>query len=243
MVAKSYQNLEIVGDVYTLSGRQYVNVKTKSGTTKSVRWYTSNEYAKMYSAEKPAAAGTPDPFSKSQKEALGFTHGYITIFKGDTYSAIEWFRKSLARYARWWGWYIISTYDVPNTLPTGIEAVRLPWELVGLDNGVLKPEAAIKEAVDSILYADTTSEYVGSIGERLELFLTVDKVIDLEGNYGSSSMFIMHDDDGNCFTWTTSAKNWSVGSEHHIKGTVKEFRKFRNQCQTVLSRCLEQKTV
>ena len=38
-VAKSYQELEIVGDVFVSSGRQYVNVKLKSGKLKTVRWY------------------------------------------------------------------------------------------------------------------------------------------------------------------------------------------------------------
>ena len=48
MVAKSYQDLETVGDVFISSGKQYVNVKLKSGKIKSVRYYTEAEYYKMY---------------------------------------------------------------------------------------------------------------------------------------------------------------------------------------------------
>ena len=135
-VAKSYQSLEIVGDVFVSSGRQYVNVKTKSGALKTVRWYSDSEYRKMYH-EAVAVDRSADPYYKPQKEVLGFTKGYITIFKGDTYAEIDWFRASIARYARWWGWYIISTEEVPADLPAGIEAIRLPWESVGQDSGEL----------------------------------------------------------------------------------------------------------
>ena len=239
-VAKSYQELEIIGDVFVSSGRQYVNVKLKSGKLKTVRWYSDSEYRKMY-PEVVAVARSADPFSKSQKEVLGFTKGYITIFKGDTYAEIDWFRASIARYTRWWGWYIISTEEVPADLPEGITPIQLSWELVGQEDGNLKPEHLVKEAVESIIYDESESEYVGSIGERLELFLTVEKVIELDGSYGRSTMHIMRDDCGNLFVWTTASKSWSAGTEHHIKGTVKDHRKYKNECQTVLTRCLEVK--
>ena len=239
-VAKSYQDLEIVGDVFASSGRQYVNVKLKSGKLKTVRWYSDAEYRKMY-PEAVAADRSTDPHYKPQKEVLGFTKGYITIFKGDTYSEIEWFRASIARYARFWGWYIISTEEVPADLPEGITPIQLPWGLVGQEDGNLKPEHLIKEAVESILYDESESEYVGSIGDRLKLFLTVERTIDLDGAYGHSTMHIMRDDCGNLFVWITASKSWSAGTEHHIKGTVKDHRKYKNECQTVLTRCLEVK--
>lgn len=240
MVAKSYQSLEIVGDVFVSSGRQYVNVKMKSGKLKTVRWYSDAEYRKMY-PEAPAVDHSADPYYKPQKEILGFTKGYITIFKGDTYAEIDWFRLSIARYARHWGWYIISTEEVPADLPNGITPIQLPWELVGQEDENLKPEHLVKEAVEALIYDESESEYVGSIGERLELFLTVEKVVELDNNYGRSTMHIFKDDCGNSYVWTTASKSWAVGSEHHIRGTVKDHRKYRNQCQTILTRCLEVK--
>ena len=239
-VAKSYQSLEIIGDAFVSSGRQYVNIKLKSGKLKTVRWYSDSEYRKMY-PEAPAVDRSADPYYKPQKEVLGFTKGYITIFKGDTYAEIDWFRASIARYARWWGWYIISTEEIPADLPAGIEAIRLPWESVGQDSGELKPESLIKEAVEALIYDSSDSEYQGTLGERLDLYLTVERAIELDGAYGRSTMHIMRDDCGNLFVWTTGAKSWSAGTEHHIKGTVKDHRKYRNECQTVLTRCVEVK--
>ncbi len=238
-VAKSYAELEIIGDVFVSSGRQYVNVKLKSGKTKTVRWYSEKEYVKMY----PDAVVLPADSSiyKPQKESLGFTNGYITIFKGDTYAEIDWFRASIARYARWWGWYIISTEEVPADLPDGITPIRLSWELVGQDSGELKPENIIKEAVEALIYDASDSEFQGSIGERLDLFLTVERVIELDNNYGRSQMHLMRDDSGNLYVWTTASKSWVVGTEHHIRGTVKDHRTYKNEKQTVLTRCMEVK--
>lgn len=239
-VAKSYQSLEIVGDVFVSSGRQYVNVKLKSGKLKTVRWYSDSEYRKMY-PEVVAVDRSADPYYKPQKEVLGFTKGYITIFKGDTYAEIDWFRASIARYARWWGWYIISTEEIPADLPAGIEAIRLPWESVGQDSGELKPESLIKEVVEALIYDSSDSEYQGVLGERLDLYLTVERTIELDGNYGRSTMHLMRDDCGNLYVWTTASKSWAAGSEHHIRGTVKDHRTYRNEKQTVLTRCTEVK--
>lgn len=237
-VAKSYQSLEIIGDAFVSSGRQYVNVKLKSGKLKTVRWYSDAEYRKMY-PEAPAVDRSADPYYKSQKEVLGFTKGYITIFKGDTYAEIDWFRASIARYARWWGWYIISTEEVPVDLPAGIEAIRLPWESVGQDSGELKPESLVKEAVEALIYESGTSEFVGEIGEQIELTLTVIRAIKIENDYGHSIIHIMEDDCGNVYVWITAAKNWSEGSVKTVRSTVKDHQIYKNTKQTVLTRCME----
>ena len=239
-VAKSYQELEIVGEVFVSSGRQYVNVKMKSGALKTVRWYSDKEYAKMYPGETAKTRSSDFSTYKTSKECLGFTKGYITIFKGDTYAKIDWFRASIARYARWWGWYIVSTEEVPADLPEGIEPIRLSWESVGQDNGELKPEHLIQEAVEALIYEESNSEHVGSIGERLDLNITIERIIELDNDYGHSTMFLMRDNAENLFVWTTSsAKNWSVGSQYHIRGTVKDHRKYKGEKQTILNRCME----
>ena len=236
-VAKSYQDLEIVGEVFISSGRQYVNVKLKSGKVKTVRWYTDAEYRKMY-PEVAAVDHSSDPYYKPQKEVLGFTKGYITIFKGDTYAAKEWFKEHGARYTRFWGWYIISEMEVPAELPDGLEAIKLDWELVG-NGDSLKPDAQVQQAVDTLICDPSTSEYIGEVGQRIEVQLTVKKAINLDGYYGASTMHIMEDESGNVFVWTTSAKSWEEGSSRLVRGTIKEHRVYKNVKQTVLTRCAE----
>lgn len=234
-VAKSYQNLPIVEGPYNLNGKMYCKVRKNTGTIQQVRWYSDKEFARLYGQP---VEKKPVEF-RSQKEVLGFEKGYITIFKGDTYPHLEWFRASIARYARWWGWYIISTEEIPEDLPAGLEPIQLPWELVCQDDRNLKPEDAVKKAVETLVYDPGTSEWVGSIGERIEVDIVVTKALLLDGYYGRSTLHTMEDADGNIYTWTTSSKSWAEGSEKIIRGTVKEHKVYKNQKQTVLTRCAE----
>lgn len=240
-VAKSFQSFEMLTEPYIVSGKKYIKVRNpKTGTERQVRWYSDAEFAKLYPEMKPMVQAQ-DAFYKPQKEVLGFTKGYITIFKGDTYAHIDWFRESIARYARWWGWYIISTEKIPDDLPNDIEPIQLPWDVVGNDDGKLKPESVVEKAVEELLYDAGTSKFVGEIGERIELTLTVISAIKIENNYGHSTMHIMEDDCGNVYVWTTAAKSWSEGSVKTIRGTIKNHRTYKNTKQTVLTRCMEVK--
>jgi hypothetical protein len=191
----------------------------------------------MYPEAKAIAAAPVDPFKKTQKEVLGFTKGYITIFKGDTYPNLEWYQLSAARYARCWGWYFISTEPVPADVPN--EPIQLPWELVGNEDGTLFNEDRVKAAVESLLYDKSDSAFQGKVGDRLEVEITVQKVIKLENGFGSSNMIIMFDNAGNEYVWTTAAKCWPAGETKLIRGTVKEHRMYKNRCQTILTRCME----
>lgn len=238
-VAKSYQNLEIVKKPYMVNGRMYVQVKLGNGNAKQVRWYSDKEYAKYYPGEK--VDHSKDPFFKTQKEVLGFKNGYITIFKGDTYSCKEWFKENGARYTKFWGWSFSSEVEVPADLPAGVEAMRLDWEVVG-EGEELKNDDLVKAAVEAMTYEPDMSEYQGEVGQRLEIEVTVEKAIHLDGYYGPSTMHIMRDANGNAYVWTTASKSWEEGSEKRIRGTIKDHKTYRNVKQTVLTRCAEVKS-
>ena len=84
MVAKSFQNFEVLTDVYEISGKKYVRVRNpKTGTERQVRWYTEKEYARMYPEDvKSADSGSGDSLTGfNAKKALGFEKGYISLFK------------------------------------------------------------------------------------------------------------------------------------------------------------------
>ena len=237
MVAKSYQSLEIIGEPFVSNGRWYVNVLTKKGTPKQVRWYSEKEYLRMYPKSSAAELSEDKIIRVNQKKILGFEKGYITIFKGNTYEEKEYFQMSKARYCKFWGWYFISTDEVPNDLPEDVEPIRLSWDLVGQEDNTLKPEDQVKAAVESLIYDEDISTFVGEVGQRLDLVVTVEKAIPLEGYYRNTTMHIMRSYDGNCFVWTTAARSWSPETEHHIIGTIKEHKVYRNVKQTILTRC------
>lgn len=239
MVAKSYQGLEIVQGEHKKNGKSYVVVKTKSGGLKEVRWYTDAEYAKMY----PDIQGdkSKDPYYRPQKYVLGFEKGYITIFRGVKEEHEEWFKQSICRFARWWGWYLISTEEMPQDLPLGVEPVRLDWNMVSDKNDKLIGENVIYAQVNSILYVTSASEYQGEVGERLELELTVVDRETATSQYGTVVTHIFTDSNDNYYTWKTSAKDWAIGETKHLRGTVKEHGRYKNSKATILTRCNELK--
>ncbi len=220
--APSFANLERLSEPFEENGKEYILVKTKSGTTRKVRWYEE-----------------PMKKIRSTKEVLGFSKGYITIFKGDTYPVLEWFQQSVARYHNFWGWYIVSEDKVPEIIPAGVTPIQLKWEDVAFaDEDQLRPESQIKEHIDSLMYEPSPSKWQGSIGDRITRYLTVTKVAELpDGYYGPSTFYLFSDEEENEYTWTTAARKLELGETYEVVGTVKALSKYKGKEQTVLTRC------
>lgn len=235
-VAKSYQNLPIFGEPFTENGKQYVAVVKPNGSHKKVRWYTEKEYDKLY----PEDTERSWKKLRSVQDVLGFKNGYITIFKGDTYSLLEWFRAEPAcRYHSFWGWYVTSEEEVPQPLPAGIETVQLKWDDVSIaGEDTLKSEALVRAAVEALLYEPSKSTHQGSVGERLDLILAVSKAIKLEdGYYGPKMFYLFTDENGNEFTWNTTPRELEIGKWYTVRGTVKAHNIYKGSPQTELTRC------
>ena len=125
LVAKSYQNLEQVCEPYKVNGKEYVKVRLNNGNIKQVRSYSESEYRK-YNPEVKIIQK-----AKSQRDVFGFGEaGYVWIFKGDTYAALDWFRWAPTRYAEFLGWYLPSDIEMPQPIPVGIEPIKLMWDNV-----------------------------------------------------------------------------------------------------------------
>ena len=220
--APSFANLERLSEPFEENGKEYILVKTKSGTTRKVRWYE----------EAPKRI-------RPVKEVLGFAKGYITIFKGDTYPVLEWFQESVARYHNFWGWYIVSEDEVPEIIPAGVTPIQLKWEDVAFaDEDQLRPESQIKEHIDSLMYDPSPSKWQGSIGERITRYLTVAKAVELpDGYYGPRTFYLFKDEEENEYTWTTAARKLELGETYEVVGTVQALSKYKGKEQTVLTRC------
>lgn len=246
-VARSYSGFRQVNEPFKKDGKMYVTVVTDKGLQKVVRWYSESEYARMYPEVKKDRS--KDPYYKPQKIVLGFEKGYITIFKGVTEENEWWFRKTEAcRYAKWWGWYVPSTIAVPVDYPEGVQEVKLTWEPMGNEEDWLKSDEVTKQHVRDTLLGATrkenpTSKPQGNIGHRLDIRVKViGKQTEENKQYNTKTHFYeFKDEQGNFYKWKTSARDWSVGTEHHIRGTVKEYDEYDGEPATVLTRCIEQK--
>lgn len=242
MVAKSYQKYHTIDLPYQLNGKWYVNIDV-NGQAKKVRWYDEKEYAKMY-PEDNKVDKSKDPYYKSQKEVLGFEKGYITIFKGVKESDDLWFRQNeYCRYARHWGWYVPSGVAVPMDYPKGIQTVKLMWEGMGNDERLLD-EKTVKDHVEKTLAGGVDRyeglRYLGNVGDRLLInHLKVVGKSDVKSNYGKCYIYEMVDNLGVRYKWKTGAKDWSVGTAHSIRGTIKAFCDVNGNPGIELTRCYE----
>ena len=239
MVAPSFQSMEFQSEPYMVNNKAYITVKNpKTGTIRQVRWYTEKEYQKAYGSIKENYQPSD---GINYKKILGFDKGYITIFKNDPDVNHEWFRQSTARYCTYWGWYFVSTDELPNDIPDGFEPIRLNWSDVSADGVHPNSKAEIRKYIETLIYPLSQSEFVGSLGERLTLALTLNKDYKFENGYGVGHIYEFEDDLGNIFIWTTNARVLTLNNKYELKGTVKDFKLYKGVKQTHLTRCIIQK--
>lgn len=234
-VAPSFQKYPLYGEPYEKNGRQYIKIVYPDGHHREVRWY-EKEPPKSKSSE---AAILNRLRTHNLKKALGFTNGYITIFKGDIDSLIDWFHEEpKCRYHNFWGWYIVSTDELPQ-IPAGLEPIQLKWENVAfVDEEQLRSESEIREYIDSLVYDPSPSRWQGEVGDRIDRTLTVTKITPLaDGYYGPSTFFLFKDEYDNEYCWTTGSKSLELNATYEVRGTIKALQKYKGKEQTVLTRC------
>lgn len=98
------------------------------------------------------------------------------------------------------------------------------------------------------------SKFVGSVGDKIEQSFTLNYSASFEcqsfGGYGTTTMFIhsMSDEHGNTFIWKTNKSlskkiddnAWQYaesGDVITLKGTIKEHNEYKDEKQTVMTRC------
>lgn len=103
-----------------------------------------------------------------------------------------------------------------------------------------KQTAAVrKSAVDAEREArrKQSAKFVGAVGSRITLRLTVKRVIDLgENRWGHSYIVVCQDDEGNTIKYLGQKFPIREGEEATITATIKEHKMYRDEPQTVIQR-------
>ncbi len=81
------------------------------------------------------------------------------------------------------------------------------------------------------------SVYVGTVGKREVMTLTIERVINVESQFGTSFLHIMADAAGNALKWFSSSARLEAGTTYTGKCTVKSHEEYKGTKQTMLSRC------
>ena len=132
------------------------------------------------------------------------------------------------------GWF------APNKLD-GYECQRLEEKDVLTDSIFIewKDKSDVADLlIENIRKAEgPQSQWVGEIGQRLELELHIDRAFQGKGYMGKTSyLYLMSDADGNIFKWSTSCF-YMEGDDVIFKATIKEHTEYKGTAQTVLTRC------
>lgn len=177
----------------------------------------------------------------NHKHLFGFDNEkeFIYIFKGYDFlnlgsSITEYFEKSPAKYTKHWGWYINDIKDIKD-LPENITPIKLEWK------DIAKNDTEMIDDVDGyiykLLYGTSTSEFIGEIGQRLDIEATLIKAKEVESNYGNGHFYVFEDFSGNQMVWTTTARVLEVGTVYKFRGTIKALNDYRGIKQTILTNC------
>jgi hypothetical protein len=90
---------------------------------------------------------------------------------------------------------------------------------------------------DEIAADKPSNEFIGNVGEKVSIPVTILDSRFFDSNYGGSYLITMADEHGNSIKWFAS-KNIPEGmTTAHITGTVKKHEEFKGRKSTMLTRC------
>jgi hypothetical protein len=83
-----------------------------------------------------------------------------------------------------------------------------------------------------------TNDYLGVVGEKIELVATVKSDTDIDGQFGKIQLLRFEDATGNSLVWFNNGKvvDVEVGKQYNIKGTVKKQDEYKGRKQTSITR-------
>lgn len=100
-----------------------------------------------------------------------------------------------------------------------------------------------KQTEKKIMKNANTTEYIGNVGDKVELELKYVSCRVYDGHYGATFYHNFQDDNGNIVIWKSSGSKCDTLCEEdinttiNIKGTIKEHSEFNHNKQTYLTRC------
>ena len=177
-----------------------------------------------------------------KKIGFGKENDEYVIYRvmGETYSIKDQLKELGCKFKPQVGWY--SDHELE-----GYATQRMTSDMVLEKNFPLiewKSMADCKACFNNPI----TGNWVGEVGERLQLKLHIDRVIEGSGfrfndgpwGHTSSYLILMSDKDGNEYKWSTTCW-YKEGEDVEFKATVKAHETYNDKKQTVLTRCTKVK--
>lgn len=189
-----------------------------------------------------ARKAAPEKNAKFLRQAGFSEDGRAWIVTGNTYEIKDELKAAGCKWHNLIGWHFdhaengFSCFELSiDEITTKSRADEYIWEDYDFIAAYIK-DLKVKNA------PKTGSEYVGEVGSKLELAVTLKRVFTYETHYSYAGelayIYKFADAEGNTITWKTS-KFFEIGEGWTglIAGTVKEHSEYRGDKQTVLTRC------
>jgi hypothetical protein len=128
------------------------------------------------------------------------------------------------------------THNLKVALKLGV----VTWKTSGLVASLVMAyqremgKLAEREAAAKAPYADG---FLGDEGTKIEVTVTVTREITIEGNYGTTHLYLMTAEDGHWLKWFSSNGILDAGQTYRLRGTVKGHDTREGKDSTVLTRC------
>lgn len=174
---------------------------------------------------------------EAQREKLGFKNGYITLIQGNTYIEREWLKESGAKFHKEFNWYFPSTVEVPAEFPEGLVPVRLALnEFLTDENAFIVFDDEFKRLIDSKRYPASSSEWVGTIGEKQDFVLKYVSNYNFLTRFGTTYIYTFVDTNDNVVkTMTSRVLDLTIGMWYQINAKVKDHSIYKNEKQTMVN--------
>lgn len=159
---------------------------------------------------------------------------------GENFSIKEELKQLGCKFKPQIGWYSAKPLN-------GYKTQRMTSDLVLEAAYPLINWKSAQECKENFINEDI-GNWIGEIGDRLQIKLHIDKVIEVGGftyspgpwGHANSYLILMHDEEGNEYKWSTSCW-YKEGEDVEFKATVKAHDSYRGHRQTVLTRCTKLK--
>ena len=90
--------------------------------------------------------------------------------------------------------------------------------------------------IDRIEAARANSQHIGNVGDKVTLTITIDRIVVIEGHYGTNYINIARDEQGNVLTYKGLTDIGLKGETKTIKASVKEHTLYDGVKQTIIQR-------
>lgn len=205
--------------------------------------FTPEHQAKLDAAREKRGEKKHKEITESRKQELAnnYPENKIFIILGNTYEIKDQIKRDGGKYNPVHGWFFGKPVDGYDLQPVELNDA-FEFDADGLPNFNFPKKCIASKPPKPI------SNYVGSVGEKIECIATYEFNASFGTRYGECTIYSFRDENGNVLIWRTTGAGLVVENENNqqthvergtkllIKGRISQHREYNRTKQTELQR-------